>query len=205
MVQLKERILVQTTNNHLGAEVATRLQRMDIDAIVCGGEKRCFAIKDRENNDLIFVLTDCTEDYVTEKDGVFYISEILGAESICIIIQLRSYTNHKRRLQLTATQIICRLGIRPNLKGYRYLRSAIVFAAEKPELLEGGFQSLYGTVAKEYETDILCVERAIRNAIDTAYAQNPEQMREMFYYPTKRPCCSEVVCLAVDLIRMNFC
>ena len=52
MVQLKERILVQTTNNHLGAEVATRLQRMDIDAVVCGGEKRCFAIKDRENNDL---------------------------------------------------------------------------------------------------------------------------------------------------------
>ena len=106
-------------------------------------------------------------------------------------------------LEQAATQIIRNMGIPANLKGYIYLRTAIVCAVEQPKLTRHFMRQLYETVAEMHHVKLHSVERAIRYAIEIAYDRNPEQLKNMFYYPVEKPCNSELISLAVDIIRFH--
>lgn len=60
-------------------------------------------------------------------------------------------------------------GIMPNLKGYRYLKNAIMLGYKNAEMLEGITKVLYPAVARKNNTSTARVERAIRHAIETAW------------------------------------
>lgn len=106
-------------------------------------------------------------------------------------------------LEQAATKIIQGMGIPTNLKGYIYLRTAIVCAVKQPDLTCYFMKQLYVKVAEIHHVKLHSVERAIRYAIDIAYDRNPEQLKSMFYYPVEKPCNSELISLVVDMIRFG--
>ena len=84
-------------------------------------------------------------------------------------------------LEIKVTKIICNFGIPANVKGYRYIRSAIIMAINEPEVLEGITKDLYPSLAREYKTMPSRIERGIRNAIRIAWNRGETEARiELF-------------------------
>lgn len=107
----------------------------------------------------------------------------------------------EKSMEISATNVIRSMGIQANLKGYRYLRSAILCAAQQPELLDS-ITLIYIRVAKMYNTENINVERAIRYAISNAYRLNPEAINKFFSQSAGKPTNSQVIALASDNIRV---
>lgn len=79
------------------------------------------------------------------------------------------------------TQLLLFLGCQANQVGYRYLREAICVVCEKPETITSVTKLLYPEVAKRFGTNDKQVERAIRNAIETAWEKGePNRMKAVF-------------------------
>lgn len=79
------------------------------------------------------------------------------------------------------TYHMVRCGFRARQKGYRYLREAVWIACQEPEVLSSVTKRLYPEVAKRFNTTDKQVERAIRNAIETAWTKGePESLKEVF-------------------------
>lgn len=78
-------------------------------------------------------------------------------------------------------QILSNCGIAANLKGHRYLRTAIDLCIRDRSVLDGVTKLLYPAIAKEYNVDIASVEHGIRHAIGKAWSKdNGEYMRQFF-------------------------
>lgn len=69
------------------------------------------------------------------------------------------------------TSLLTAIGIPTNLRGYGYLRSALLLALKRPEVLRGLNRRLYPAVAQEHGASAPAVERAIRHAIAVAWAR----------------------------------
>ena len=105
--------------------------------------------------------------------------------------------------ELAAIRFVQRLGIRPNLTGYKLLIRSITTALNNPSLLSSLTHSLYPAVAEYHGCDVRAVERNIRRAIDSAFEYDPERIRDIFYYKVDKPYISEVISLAVESIRYD--
>lgn len=69
------------------------------------------------------------------------------------------------------TALLNAIGVPTNLRGYAYLRSALLLALSQPELLRGLNRRLYPAVAGEHGATAASVERAIRHAVASAWAR----------------------------------
>ncbi len=67
------------------------------------------------------------------------------------------------------TNIIHQMGVPAHIKGYQYLRDAIIFVIEDINLLGAVTKELYPMIAQKYKTTASRVERAIRHAIELAW------------------------------------
>jgi two-component system response regulator (stage 0 sporulation protein A) len=99
-----------------------------------------------------------------------------------------------------------RLGFQARQRGYRYLREAVLIAYQEPETLTAVTKCLYPEVAKRYNTTDKHVERAIRNAIETAWnGKESEPFKTLFEKSykniTTRPTNKEVIAKIAGLIR----
>lgn len=74
-----------------------------------------------------------------------------------------------RTLEMVVTEMIHQLGVPAHIKGYHYLRAAILASIENQALLESVTKMLYPTVAQQFDTTSSRVERAIRHAIEIAW------------------------------------
>ncbi|RJX23642.1 MAG: sporulation transcription factor Spo0A [Dethiobacter sp.] len=106
------------------------------------------------------------------------------------------------------TQIIHEIGIPAHIKGYLYLRDAIAMVAEEIELLGSVTKILYPRIAQKFETTPSRVERAIRHAIEVAWARNNiETIKKFFGYTINtekgKPTNSEFIALVADRIRLK--
>ncbi len=106
------------------------------------------------------------------------------------------------------TSIIQAVGIPANIKGYRYIRTAIRLVVEDVDLMEAVTKELYPAVADEYDTTATRVERAIRHAIEVAWNRgNTEVMARYFGYTVDsrrgKPTNSEFIALIADRVRMK--
>ena len=72
-------------------------------------------------------------------------------------------------LEFVVTETIHQLGVPAHIKGYHYLRVAILLSIDNQELLESVTKMLYPAVAKHFDTTSSRVERAIRHAIEIAW------------------------------------
>lgn len=113
-------------------------------------------------------------------------------------------------LELIVTEMIHQIGIPAHIKGYHYLRTAILLSLENKEMLESVTKLLYPTVAKQYNTTASRVERAIRHAIETAWDRGDiDTINSLFGYTVSvgkgKPTNSEFIALITDKLRLEYC
>ncbi len=111
-------------------------------------------------------------------------------------------------LEALVTEFIHELGVPAHIKGYQYIRSAIMMVVEDMELLNYITKQLYPTIAKKYKTTSSRVERAIRHSIEVAWSRGkPETMDEIFGYTVDtgkgKPTNSEFIAMVSDRIRLQ--
>ncbi|MBQ6845054.1 MAG: sporulation transcription factor Spo0A [Agathobacter sp.] len=114
----------------------------------------------------------------------------------------------EKSLEEIITEIIHDVGVPAHIKGYQYLREAILMSVEDMDMLNSVTKILYPEVAKKYRTTPSRVERAIRHAIEVAWSRGKvETIEEMFGYTVSqgkgKPTNSEFIALITDKIRME--
>lgn len=111
--------------------------------------------------------------------------------------------------QRYVTKILLNMGVPAHLKGYHYLRTAILMSELDMEAVSSVTKLLYPEVAKEYKTTSQKVERAIRNAIEVSWLRgNMDAMEEMFGFSADsgkgRPTNSEYIARIADAVHLAF-
>ncbi len=106
------------------------------------------------------------------------------------------------------TEFMLDMGVPAHLKGYHYLRAAILMAEEDMEVVGSVTKLLYPEIAKHFKTTEQKVERAIRNAIEVSWIRgNAETFEELFGYSALtgngRPTNSEYIAQIADKIRLE--
>jgi len=117
----------------------------------------------------------------------------------------------KREVDLEAkiTDIMHDIGVPAHIKGYLYLREAIMMVYEDIELLGSITKILYPDIAKKYNTTASRVERAIRHAIEVAWNRgNIDSITELFGYTINvskaKPTNSEFIAMVADKLRLEY-
>lgn len=138
------------------------------------------------------------------------INEIMGYD----MLEDNSLSSHHAAnvapdLEVVVTEMIHQLGVPAHVKGYHYIRSAILHCIDNDEMLECITKLLYPTVANEYSTTPSRVERAIRHAIELAWDRgNVETLNSFFGYTVNtgkgKPTNSEFIALVTDKIKLKF-
>lgn len=111
-------------------------------------------------------------------------------------------------LEVEVTDIIHEIGVPAHIKGYQYLRDAIIMSVNDIEMLGSITKILYPTIAKKYQTTPSRVERAIRHAIEVAWSRGKmDTIDALFGYTIHngkgKPTNSEFVALIADKIRLE--
>lgn len=111
-------------------------------------------------------------------------------------------------LEACVTKLIQDIGMPASVRGYNFVRKAILLALENGDILNSITKELYPTVAKCYKTTASRVERAIRHAIETAWQRGDiEVIHSLFGYTIKntkgKPTNGEFISLLADRIRLD--
>ena len=111
-------------------------------------------------------------------------------------------------LERYITDVMLDVGVPAHLKGYHYLRDAILLSGRDIEVVSSVTKLLYPTIAKRFKTTEQKVERAIRNAIEVSWVRgNAETFERMFGYSARtgrtRPTNSEYIARIADKIRLD--
>ncbi|MFR9146948.1 MAG: sporulation transcription factor Spo0A [Mediterraneibacter sp.] len=112
-------------------------------------------------------------------------------------------------LENRVTNMLHEIGIPAHIKGYHYLRDAIIMAVKDMDVLNAITKILYPTVAKKYQTTSSRVERAIRHAIEVAWSRGKlDTLDELFGYTVStgkgKPTNSEFIALIADTIQLEY-
>ena len=83
--------------------------------------------------------------------------------------ELSGNFENEKELDLVIGRLFVGLGISPHIKGFNYLRSAIIMLIKEPRLIDAVTKELYPRIGKKYDTTASKVERAIRHAIEVAW------------------------------------
>lgn len=119
----------------------------------------------------------------------------------------KEYMEHN--LEADVTNIIHEVGVPAHIKGYQYLRDAIIMSVNDTEMLNSITKILYPTIAKQHQTTPSRVERAIRHAIEVAWSRGKmDTLDELFGYTVSngkgKPTNSEFIALIADKIRLEY-
>lgn len=111
-------------------------------------------------------------------------------------------------LETQVTKIIHQIGVPAHIKGYQYLRTAIIMTMNNADLINSITKQLYPNVAKEYGTTSSRVERAIRHAIEVAWDRGDiDVINSYFGYTVQstrgKPTNSEFIALVADSLRLK--
>ena len=114
----------------------------------------------------------------------------------------------EKNLETDVTNIIHEIGVPAHIKGYQYLRDAIIMSVDNREVINSITKVLYPTIAKMNKTTPSRVERAIRHAIEVAWDRgNVEVLEQYFGYTINssrgKPTNSEFIAMIADKINMN--
>lgn len=112
-------------------------------------------------------------------------------------------------LEQDVTDMIHEIGVPAHIKGYQYLRDAIMMSVENPAMISSITKILYPTIAKRFQTTPSRVERAIRHAIEVAWSRGRmETLDALFGYTIDtgkgKPTNSEFIALIADKIRLSY-
>jgi len=102
------------------------------------------------------------------------------------------------------TDILIELGIPAHVKGYQYLRTAIIICITNLDAMYQITKVLYPAVAEVHNTKTGQIERCIRHAIETGIAANPQAYKKYFPYLMKdKPTNSQFICTIADILWLE--
>ena len=112
-------------------------------------------------------------------------------------------------IEAQVTKIIHQIGVPAHIKGYQYLRTAILMTISDSEVINSVTKILYPTVAKKYSTTTSRVERAIRHAIEVAWDRGDvDTLNSYFGYTVQnsrgKPTNSEFIAMIADNLRLKY-
>ena len=113
-----------------------------------------------------------------------------------------------KSLEEDVTGIIHEVGVPAHIKGYQYLREAIIMSVNNMDMLNSITKILYPSIAKKFQTTSSRVERAIRHAIEVAWSRGKmDTLDDLFGYTISngkgKPTTSEFIALITDKIRLQ--
>jgi two-component system response regulator (stage 0 sporulation protein A) len=116
--------------------------------------------------------------------------------------------NKPKNMDVTVTNIIHEMGVPAHIKGYHYLRDAILMVINDVNLLGAVTKELYPMIAHKYQTTPSRVERAIRHAIELSWDRgNIDMMTKLFGYTINlergKPTNSEFIAMVADKLRIE--
>ena len=112
-------------------------------------------------------------------------------------------------IETQVTKIIHQIGVPAHIKGYQYLRSAILLTVKDSDVINSVTKVLYPSVAKKYATTTSRVERAIRHAIEVAWDRGDvDTLNSYFGYTIQnnrgKPTNSEFIAMIADNLRLKY-
>ena len=118
------------------------------------------------------------------------------------------HREEESNLEMQVTEIIHQIGVPAHIKGYRYLRDAILMAIEDGQIINAVTKRLYPAVAKMHGTTSSRVERAIRHAIEVAWDRGDvDTLTSYFGYTIHnergKPTNSEFIAMIADKFRLQ--
>ena len=137
-----------------------------------------------------------------------YIETLLSAKKKRREAQGDKLSSHPD-MEAQVTKIIHQIGVPAHIKGYQYLRCAILLAIDDTEIINSVTKVLYPTVAKKYGTTTSRVERAIRHAIEVAWDRGDvDTLNSYFGYTIQnsrgKPTNSEFIAMIADNLRLKY-
>lgn len=165
-------------------------------------------ITTEDNGRIIKLLTE-----LLNKDKEFQIMITVPSkkeeEGNFVRVEGKEIVEKVRDLEKDVTDIIHEIGVPAHIKGYQYLREAIMVSVNDIEMLHSITKILYPTIAKRFQTTPSRVERAIRHAIEVAWNRGKmETLDGLFGYTINtgkgKPTNSEFIALIADKIRLQY-
>jgi two-component system response regulator (stage 0 sporulation protein A) len=117
--------------------------------------------------------------------------------------------NTPQSIEALVTGIIHEIGVPAHIKGYQYLRTAILMTISDSDIINSVTKVLYPSVAKKYATTTSRVERAIRHAIEVAWDRGDiDTLNSYFGYTVQnnrgKPTNSEFIAMIADNLRLKY-
>lgn len=121
---------------------------------------------------------------------------------------VREQQKQEDSIEYVISQILKQMSISPKLKGYRYLRSAIQMAMDKPDILQATTKELYPRLARQYKDMPTRVERAMRHAIERAYTIGDANILHKYFgyaisNKTGKPSNTEFIATIADRLQLE--
>ena len=140
--------------------------------------------------------------------------EISNLKNIIINIAKSSKSKNElielqdKTIQIKVTDVLHALGIPSHIKGYQYIRSAILMVYDNPSFIGGITKELYPDLSIKFNTSIQRVERAIRHAIEVSWLRGDiDLMEEIFGHSVDidraKPTNSEFIVTIADKLRLD--
>ena len=112
-------------------------------------------------------------------------------------------------METQVTKVIHQIGVPAHIKGYQYLRTAILMTISDNDIINSVTKILYPSVAKKYQTTTSRVERAIRHAIEVAWDRGDvDTLNSYFGYTIQnnrgKPTNSEFIAMIADNMRLKY-
>ena len=131
------------------------------------------------------------------------------AEHLLSLSRDRSREERTPDIETQVTKIIHQIGVPAHIKGYQYLRTAILLTVRDSDVINSVTKVLYPTVAKKYQTTTSRVERAIRHAIEVAWDRGDvETLNSYFGYTIQndrgKPTNSEFIAMIADNLSLKY-
>ena len=133
------------------------------------------------------------------------LEELRGGQTV-LVPQNRA--GGKPSIEAMVTSIIHEIGVPAHIKGYQYLREAIIIAVNDMDVINAITKVLYPQVAKAFQTTPSRVERAIRHAIEVAWDRGDlDTLQRFFGYTVSntkgKPTNSEFIALIADKLQLQ--
>ncbi|HLS67367.1 MAG TPA: sporulation transcription factor Spo0A [Pseudogracilibacillus sp.] len=155
-----------------------------------------------------FILKPFDFEHLCDKIKEVYAQKTGNAHELAYYNVVHESKVEEEDLKTNVTNIMHDIGVPAHIKGYLYLREAIMMVYDDIELLGSITKILYPDIAKKYNTTASRVERAIRHAIEVAWNRgNIDSITELFGYTINvskaKPTNSEFIAMVADKLRLE--
>ena len=170
----------------------------------------------RENRSKVIVLSALYSDRVVAEamdlGAYYFLTKPCEVNSLIERMRLAvtppQEVDRSTELKNSVTSIIHEIGVPAHIKGYQYLREAIIITVEDMDVINAVTKVLYPEVAKRFGTTPSRVERAIRHAIEVAWDRGDlETLQKFFGYTVSntkgKPTNSEFIAMIADRLVLE--